>query len=70
MLKKYSRNGNVGDFDRARNAVEGRHLLCEFCERQGVAFSPLGKLIVAAETSEPAQLHKIRGRGTFRVRAS
>lgn len=44
---------------RARNCVEGRHQLVDFCEQHGVAYEICGKVIVANEVDELPQLNKI-----------
>ncbi len=48
---------------KARHCVEGARLLYEFCERYGVPFRRCGKLIVAADDHEHAQLEAWRARG-------
>lgn len=44
---------------RARNCVDGRHQLVDFCETNGVAYEICGKVIVATEEEEIPRLHKI-----------
>lgn len=48
---------------RAKNCVDGRHQLVEFCEKNEVAYEMCGKVIVAFEESEIPRLEKIYQRG-------
>ena len=48
---------------KARLCVEGRHLLYEFCGAHGVPHSRCGKLIVASDDSETAELVMLQARG-------
>jgi len=48
---------------KARLCVEGRHLLYEFCAQHGVPHSTCGKLIVAHDDGEYAQLEALKTRG-------
>ncbi len=47
---------------KARLCVEGRELLYEFCERYRVPHARCGKLIVATDTSEAAELEPLAAR--------
>jgi L-2-hydroxyglutarate oxidase LhgO len=51
------------DTMKTRLCVEGRHLLYEFCQSHGVRHARCGKLIVAANESEMAQLEALCERG-------
>ena len=44
---------------RAKNCVDGRHQLVDFCENHGVDYEICGKVIVATEEDELPRLHKI-----------
>nr|WP_249067082.1 L-2-hydroxyglutarate oxidase [Halalkalibaculum roseum] len=44
---------------RAKNCVDGRHQLVDFCENNGVAYEICGKVIVATEENELPRLQKI-----------
>jgi L-2-hydroxyglutarate oxidase len=44
---------------RAKNCIDGRHQLVDFCERHEVAYEICGKVIVATEEDEIPRLHKI-----------
>jgi len=48
---------------KARLCVEGRHLLYEFCESHQVPYAKSGKLIVAHDAAEIAQLEALKRRG-------
>jgi L-2-hydroxyglutarate oxidase LhgO len=48
---------------KARLCVEGRHLLYDFCSRHRVPHRKCGKLIVAHDGQELAQLEALKGRG-------
>lgn len=48
---------------RARNCVDGRHQLVEFCKRHNVRYDLCGKIIVATEEEELPRLEKIYARG-------
>ncbi len=56
----YYRPGSL----KARNCVEGRRLLLEFCEREGVPFEVCGKLVVALEPEEIPALEELARRGS------
>ncbi len=55
----YYRPGSL----KARNCVEGRRLLQEFCEREGVPFEVCGKLVVALDPEEIPALEELARRG-------
>ncbi len=55
----YYRPGSL----KARNCVEGRRLLLEFCRREGVPFEVCGKLVVALDPSEVPALEELHRRG-------
>lgn len=44
---------------RAKNCVDGRHQLVDFCDNHGVAYEICGKVIVATEEDELPRLQKI-----------
>src|SRR5699024_9550322 len=44
---------------RAKNCIDGRHQLVEFCRKNGVAYEICGKVIVAANEDELRRLNKI-----------
>ena len=48
---------------KTRLCVEGRPLLYEFCHVNGVPHTRCGKLVVAADVAETAQLETLRARG-------
>src|SRR5687767_2572121 len=48
---------------KARLCIEGRPRLYEFCDRYQVAHQRCGKLLVARDTSEIAELEALRARG-------
>ena len=48
---------------KAKNCVNGRHQLVDFCEVHGVEYEICGKVIVATEEDERERLHKIYERG-------
>jgi (S)-2-hydroxyglutarate dehydrogenase len=48
---------------KARNCVDGRHQLIEFCERNNVAYDVCGKIIVATGENELSSLDRIYGLG-------
>ena len=48
---------------KARHCVDGARMLYEFCERHGVAYRRCGKLIVAQDDHEIADLEALRARG-------
>mgnify|MGYP003112027864 CR=1 FL=1 len=47
---------------KAQLCVEGKHMLYEFCERAGVPYKRLGKLVFARDESQFAELDKIKAR--------
>ena len=49
---------------KARLCVEGRHLLYEFCAANDVPYARCGKLIVANDAAETAELSALLARGT------
>jgi L-2-hydroxyglutarate oxidase LhgO len=49
---------------KARLCVEGRHLMYEFCREYDIPHARCGKIIVAGEDSEVAELETLRARGT------
>ena len=55
----YYRPGSL----KARNCVEGRRLLLEFCEREGVPLEICGKLVVALVPEEIPALEELYRRG-------
>ena len=48
---------------KARLCVEGRKLAWEYCDRKGIPYKNVGKLIVATETSELPRLMDLMERG-------
>lgn len=48
---------------KAKNCVDGRHQLVQFCEENGVAHEICGKIIVASDESEIPKLNEIYERG-------
>ena len=48
---------------KARLCVEGNQLIYEFCAKHHVPFRHCGKLVVAAEAHEEAELHALKKRG-------
>ncbi len=48
---------------KAKHCVEGARMLYEFCETHGVPYNRCGKLIVAQDDQEIAELEKLRARG-------
>lgn len=44
---------------RAKNCIDGRHQLVDFCDNNGVDYEICGKVIVASEEDELPRLHKI-----------
>lgn len=48
---------------KARFCVRGKKLLYELCERLGVPFDRMGKLVVALSTDEVAELERLRALG-------
>ncbi|MCP9290998.1 L-2-hydroxyglutarate oxidase [Gracilimonas sp. CAU 1638] len=48
---------------KAKNCVDGRHQLVDFCKKHGVAIEICGKVIVAADESEVPKLKEIYERG-------
>lgn len=48
---------------KAKNCVEGRHQLVDFCQRHNVAIDICGKIIVATDESEVPMLEEIYERG-------
>ena len=48
---------------KARLCIEGRERLYEFCERHGVPHQRCGKLLVARDEGEIAELEALRARG-------
>ncbi len=55
----YYRPGSL----RATNCREGKQAMIEFCQREGIAFDICGKVIVAVDESELANLQNIYERG-------
>jgi (S)-2-hydroxyglutarate dehydrogenase len=51
------------DSYRAKNCIDGRHQLVDFCRAQDVSFDLCGKIIVAAEEEELPRLESIYERG-------
>jgi L-2-hydroxyglutarate oxidase LhgO len=49
---------------KARHCVDGARMLYEFCETNGVPYKRCGKLVVAQDDREIAELEKLRARGT------
>ena len=47
---------------KARACVAGKHLLYEYCDRNGVPYARLGKLIVAADEGDAERLARFRAR--------
>jgi L-2-hydroxyglutarate oxidase LhgO len=70
-LETSSRNSEVihagiyypEDSLKARLCVEGKNLLYELCDRHGIAYKKLGKIIVAANRDEITQLEKLYEQG-------
>ena len=48
---------------KARLCVEGNHLLYKACQRHGIGYKKLGKLIVASSDGEVEQLQELQERG-------
>lgn len=48
---------------KARHCIEGNRLTYEFCKKHGVPFRHSGKLVVAADTHEEADLAALKKRG-------
>jgi len=48
---------------KAKLCVEGNRLLYELCEKQGIGYKKLGKLIVATSDGETGHLHELMGKG-------
>ena len=48
---------------KARNCLEGKRILQEFCDRQGIPYALCGKVIVAVEEAELPRLKAIYQRG-------
>lgn len=48
---------------KAKNCVEGRELMYSFCEQHGIKHERCGKLVVALNQEEIAQLQKLEERG-------
>jgi len=48
---------------KARHCVEGNRLTYEFCAKHNVPFRPCGKLVVAADAHEEAELFALKKRG-------
>lgn len=48
---------------KAKNCVEGRELMYRFCEQHGIMHERCGKLVVALNQEEIAQLQKLEERG-------
>jgi L-2-hydroxyglutarate oxidase LhgO len=49
---------------KARHCVDGARMLYEFCEKHGVPYRRCGKLVVAQDDAEIADLEQLRQRGT------
>ena len=70
-LETSSRNSEVihagiyypEDSLKTRLCVEGKSLLYELCDRHGIAYKKLGKIIVAASENETTQLEKLYEQG-------
>ena len=70
-LETSSRNSEVihagiyypEDSLKTRLCVEGKSLIYELCERHGIAYKKLGKIIVAASENETTQLEKLYEQG-------
>jgi L-2-hydroxyglutarate oxidase LhgO len=45
---------------KARLCVQGRQMMAAYCQARGVAWKPIGKIVVAVESSEVAQLGHIK----------
>lgn len=48
---------------RAKLCVKGKQLLYEFCQKEGVPFNNIGKLIVASNAKEEEILHQLKKKG-------
>ncbi len=48
---------------KAKNCIEGKRALIEFCEREGVDYEMCGKVVVAAEESDVPELNRIEEKG-------
>jgi L-2-hydroxyglutarate oxidase LhgO len=48
---------------KTRLCIEGRRLLYDFCEQQGIPYGRTGKIIVAHDESEIGELEKLHARG-------
>jgi L-2-hydroxyglutarate oxidase LhgO len=48
---------------KARLCVQGRRMLASYCEAKGVAYKPIGKIVVAVEDAEIANLEKLKQQG-------
>jgi len=45
---------------KARLCVQGRQMMADYCQARGVAWKPIGKIVVAVQESEVAQLGHIK----------
>lgn len=48
---------------KARLCVQGRRMMAEYCQTRGLAWNPIGKIVVAVEEQEVAQLEHIAAQG-------
>jgi L-2-hydroxyglutarate oxidase LhgO len=45
---------------KARMCVQGRRMMAEYCQARGIAWQPIGKIVVAVEAAEVRQLEHVR----------
>jgi len=48
---------------KAKNCIEGYHMLLKFCDENNIAYDLCGKVVVATEISEIDRLHDLYNRG-------